>query len=555
MRIKVSDNGNLDHAKILTERISERIPLENAEGGMTVRLEIDEKTGAAESYKIFRNGEEWVIAGADTLGLYFGIGKFLHSAKWSEEEFIPKETDSVIAPKGYFRAVYIAKHFSNIYDVAPLEFIERYIDDLLLWGHNTVTCIIPKHGDEESFLKSAEAIKKILRKAKQRGMKTAASMSANQGMEDAPHEFDAAPVRNLWFDGNAGRNLCLSKPGALDYMRKMWRKFLEQYQEVGLDYIITWPYDEGGCGCDECFPWGANKYLESCKAIREEALKYLPNVKFIISTWLFDCVDDIGEYEGLYKRLKTDMSWADYIMVDDHNDFPEYPLKHEVIKPIVNFPEISMYGLYPWGGFGAQPLPNRFQRIWDSSKHMVSSGEPYSEGIYEDISKVQCVAYYWNPEIKWQEILSEYVNYEFASNDEVIRDALLLTELIEKNHVGVAEVNEPEMAAAKKAKEISEKINAALSEKAKTAWRWRILYIRAQLDFIRYTAYMEKTDRSKKALENMIDYSGDLIVQNKEAQDFLNELCDIYFCVPQNGYNLWTHPPVGGVVPRSEFAF
>ena len=107
-----------------------------------------------------------------------------------------------------------------------------------------------------------------------------------------------------------------------------------------------------------------------CLAARDTAREIFPDIKVIVGTWAFDAPNDEGEYEGLYKRLRTDMSWIDYLMVDAHGDFPSYPLEHEVIRPIVNFPEISMWGLAPWGGFGANPLPERFQRIWDSSKHI-----------------------------------------------------------------------------------------------------------------------------------------------------------------------------------------
>ena len=88
------------------------------------------------------------------------------------------------------------------------------------------------------------------------------------------------------------------------------------------------------------------------------------------------------------------MSWADFLMVDAHREYPRYPLEHALIKPIVNFPEISMWGLKPWGGYGANPLPERFQRIWNDSKHILDGGLPYSEGIYEDISKIQFAGYY-----------------------------------------------------------------------------------------------------------------------------------------------------------------
>ena len=84
----------------------------------------------------------------------------------------------------------------------------------------------------------------------------------------------------------------------------------------------------------------------------------------------------ITEKKALYKRLATDMSWVGYVMADAHNTYPRYPLEHTPVKPIINFPEISMWKLFPWGGYGANPLPARFQDIWNSSKAILSGGAP-----------------------------------------------------------------------------------------------------------------------------------------------------------------------------------
>ena len=64
--------------------------------------------------------------------------------------------------------------------------------------------------------------------------------------------------------------------------------------------------------------------------------------------------------------------------------------------PLLNFPEISMWGNWPWGGVGANPLPARFQRLWDQVQHAVQGGFPYSEGIYEDMNKAVVAQFYWD---------------------------------------------------------------------------------------------------------------------------------------------------------------
>lgn len=556
MEIIIKENGYSKHAELLRERISERISVISG-SVITINLNVKENE-KKESYSISSTDGEWHITGTDELGLYYGIGKFLHAASWKEDTFTPKTTD-LVSPKGDFRNLYISRHFCNFYENAPVDVVTRYVDDMLLWGYNVVSVLFPfkkKEDTESQYKENMQKTIEICKHVKSRGMKicSGAVGGINTAPEDAPHDFDAAPNVNLWVP-DLGRRICLSKPGAMDYKRQAWIQGLQNLVNEGIEvnFFTTWPYDEGGCGCEKCYPWGANGYLKGCIAFREEALKYFPNAKFIISTWLFDCLRDIGEYEGLYKRLKTDLSWVDYIMVDDHGDFPKYPLSHDVVKPIVNFPEISMYGLFPWGGFGACPLPKRFQRIWDSIKHIVSGGEPYSEGIYEDISKVQCVGYYWNPDKDWKEILTEYVNYEFFVEDEKdVEDILDIMCCIEENHVRIAEHHEPDMEVAKHGKEIADAIDHKLSQKAKTSWRWRILYIRAQLDFMRYTAYMENTGRTEEDLKKMYGSSADLLIDNEVAQGYFKELRGYYYSVPCNGYNMFTLPPIGKTVPASE---
>ena len=123
-----------------------------------------------------------------------------------------------------------------------------------------------------------------------------------------------------------------------------------------------------------------------------------------------------GEWQGLADALAKADRWVDYILADAHEDFPRYPLDVGVPGnlPLLNFPEISMWGNWPWGGSGANPLPARFQRLWDQVKHVVQGGFPYSEGIYEDMNKAVVAQFYWDRDRSARETLEEYIAYEFG---------------------------------------------------------------------------------------------------------------------------------------------
>lgn len=548
MTINLVTNNFNQHARILKRCIDERIPAEYSDDGVTIKLCIDDTIGAEESYLISAVDKGWKITGADEMGLFFGIGKFLHSAKWTETELIPNPPQHVMTPACSFRATYFAIHFYNWYQMAPLEEIQQYLEEMLLWGYSTVICIIPiinsDSFEDEVFLTSAERTRKIFRLAKELGMKIGTLLVPNQGLRSAPEELSA----DLSYDltgtnrGWLGRNLCPAKSGTLEYLKGIWLKNFEQYTDIGLDYIITWPYDEGGCGCAACSPWGANGYCELVKEIHNMGVQHYPNAKYVVSTWTFDVPDKQGEYEGFYQRLKEDLNWVDYILVDSHEEFPRYPLEHEKIKPIVNFPEMSMWRMYPWGGRGASPLPERFQNIWDSAKHILDGGLPYSEGIYEDITKIQFAGYYWEPNKNYRQILSEYISYEYAND--VCEQVLEMLSLIERNHVQVANLKEPDYEAAERVICLAEEVNEHLGMRAQKSWRWRIVYIRAWIDHIVYLYYKDKCEYNETTIRELRRTPRSYLEHNEKAQQLLQELCRYYHCVSDNGENMWTLPPV-----------
>lgn len=547
MNLKILSNGYEQHAALLQKKINARIPVKWGEG-TEIALGVDPAIGAAESYYITQITNGWQITGADESGLYFGIGKFLHTAKWSENDFVPQPPAGVIAPDCPLRAMYFAVHLHNWYANAPVAELEQYIEDLWLWGYNAIMLIVPVIDlysfEEENARRSITKSRSIFKLAKRFGMKVGLFICPNQGLRGAPHELDGIPNYDPWHRrGNGGRNICPAKPGALDYLRGVWQGMLEQFTDIGLDYVVTWPYDEGGCGCEKCMPWGAKGYLDLVCELRKTTVALYPHIQFIVSTWTFDKPEGQGEFEALYKRLETDMSWVDYVMSDSHDDFSRYPLEHKPIKPVINFPEISMWKLYPWGGYGANPLPVRFQGIWNSAKSILQGGAPYSEGMYEDISKIQFAGYYWQKERDWRDILGEYINYEVSSK--VIDDVLAMIELIERNHVLVGEVKEPDFVAAAECGRLARAIDARLDARGKQAWRWRVLYIRAIIDEKRY-AYYERTGMHGMAhLADIRNFAADFLADDAEVVALLRELRALYHSEPCNGRNQYTLPFVG----------
>lgn len=261
---------------------------------------------------------------------------------------------------------------------------------------------------------------------------------------------------------------------------ELYDHLLNEFKDVGLDYFIFWPYDEGGCSCKDCWPWGGRGYIEISKTIEPLVKKHFPACKKVLSAWCFENEDDKnpdGEWVGLAKALNEDKSWIDYIMADGHDYyFPGYLLEKGVPGnlPLLNFPEISMWGKFPWGGFGATPLPEHFQILWNMVKGKVAGGTAYSEGIFEDINKAIYSQFYWNPERNAEETVREYIAYEYAP--EVIDEVMSVIRILEQNHQKRNSVT------AEQALELIKLVDAMLPAHVRSSWRWRILYLRTVID-------------------------------------------------------------------------
>jgi len=133
MTIQVFDNGHSAHRDILY-RISggyELFPVSVSR----IELDVKQGIGPSESFLLKRHRETIWITGSDKLGLYYGIGKLVHNIWRIDDQSL---WNTVVSPKGSFRAIYWCAHFYNWFAMAPEEEQAQYLEELLLWGYNTV---------------------------------------------------------------------------------------------------------------------------------------------------------------------------------------------------------------------------------------------------------------------------------------------------------------------------------------------------------------------------------------------------------------------------------
>ena len=469
-------------ATIVTRQIVARANVQivrSGDGDFTIALATDPAL-PPEGFRIEDAGGEGVrITGADEHSVLYGVGKFLRKSRYGTDGFTPSNWRGTSAPEGSFRAIYAATHFNNYYEAAPADEVSRYLEDLALWGANAVIVHFPTWSfdgyDDPDARRNIEQTRRLLQAAKDIGLDTGLVQCPNQGFKSVPAGARAEPNPDeSRRRGNTGVNCCPSNPEGRAYLLDVYEQLFAQYEDIGLDYLICWPYDEGGCGCAACAPWGANAFPALSKDVATLGRAAFPRMRVVLSTWLYD-LPPAGEWEGLAARLEQDHGWLDAIMCDDHFDFPRYPLDHGVPAglPLYNFPEISMWGRNPWGAYGANPLPGRFERLWKQTEGKLSGGMPYSEGIFEDINKAVCFQFYWNGDTKAEDTLREYVAFEFSPD--VVDDVLTAVRLLE------ATWNERGVKSAE-AFGLLQKADAALPPWARNAWRWRLLYLHGQID-------------------------------------------------------------------------
>lgn len=513
LRYHVHDAGQSAVARVvrvLRERVEVRVPLRWVEvpDGAQLHLELDPRL-PAEAYRLVSQRGAVRVAGGSARGLMYGVGKLLRTSRYGETWEL-STWRGTSAPTGTLRGVYFASHFHNWYHQADEAEITRYLEDLALWGVNAVMVIFPminlQGWDDPQAGPAMEMVRRYARAIRGLGMQFVTGLN-NTMFIGAPDTIRATRLPDpTGRRGNSGHPICPSNPAGHAYLVENSRRLFEKLTDVGLDGLCHWPYDEGGCACAQCQPWGSNGYLRLSRDLTRLGREYFPNLKSVLSTWMFDTPPE-GEWAGLSAALKQDRSWVDFILADSHEDFPRYPLDVEVPGglPLLNFPEISMWGNSPWGGVGANPLPRRFQRLWDQVRGKVTGGFPYSEGIYEDLNKAVVAQFYWDPSRRATETLVEYAAYEFGAGPTTLADFLALVEALEDTASRKYRKEPVERATVERARQFAEALHAFLPEWGKRNWRWELLHLRAILDDERYVGGGLETPEAEAALLRLIE--------------------------------------------------
>lgn len=515
-------------AEVFSSRLSDR----GIAPGGGLKVVFREKAGGAPGWNVFAGDGRAELEAASAIDFFAAAGELLRALTFRDGGAELPALDIRRAPRCEFRGAYFASHFHNWYITAPDAELHRYIEDLALWGFNWIeTCFPAIDLPSEFSPETKEAVGRLVplfEFAHGIGMKVCIGGFTNGGYKDYPAGLKAGLHPDpLGRRGNTGNMLCYAKPETRELMDAYNRHFFEWFAPCGIDMLISWPYDEGGCGCPECAPWGAKGFISSSKRMFELAREYFPGVLRLVSTWCFDTPPE-GEWEALSRSLEGD-KWCDVIMADAHEDFPRYPLDVGVPGglPLISFPEISMWGLSPWGGWGATALPGRFSRLWNQTEGRLSGGFLYSEGIFEDINKILVSQFWLTGSGDTAPALDMYARWELGCRDSA--DFIRLISGLERTHTDLELTGRCSLGDIGENFALASSIGASLPGWGARSWRWRQIYLRALIDSRRYpiAAALELRDwkgTGGRSWEELL--GGDDAIRGAMA-----ELCDIYHSI------------------------
>ena len=517
--------------RVFTRQVQQRCEAKVITTGnapLTVELTIASGIGA-EGFRIEdRKGGGVRIVGNDERGLVAGAGKYLRTSRYDQGGFTSGTWRGTSVPTRQARGMYFATHFHNFYHDAPVGKIQHYVEDLALWGLNELVVWYDAHHfngfEDPEAVKFRKRLHDIMTAAKRSGMDVSLLVIGNEAYGDSPAELRTS---------GGGRGavypcaVCPSKPEGMKYILKVLGEEFDWAADLKPRSVWIWPYDPGDCGCAECKPWGSKGFMKCVEEVGKLARKKMPGTKILLSTWYIDKAEltsvmkQLGERKDLVDGLVNEdniLPGASGLGGVDQQPSGASPLLNHGL-PVVGFPEISMHNTFPWGGFGATPLTARAQAQWNAQKKGVAGGYPYSEGIYEDLTKIVYSQFYWNDQPA-AETVKEYIAFEFSPD--VVAYVAGVVKTLEQNHHwrwwpgmlegvklqmdwfpsrGAAPQADP---GAEEAYAAMQRIDGLLMPQAKKAWRWRQLYLRALLDAELKTNGGKPNERCNEAFAELI---------------------------------------------------
>ncbi|MHB0939680.1 MAG: hypothetical protein ACYDCO_27350 [Armatimonadota bacterium] len=270
-------------ARILAERLVE-IPLPDGEVGMRLSL------GGGDGFVLTCSRSEVVLTASRPREFVAGVGRLLSLLR--EHGGMP-EGMWTETPRLPVRVHYMPAHFGNPYEVMWPGEMQRYLEDLALWGASGYSDWfdpndMPDPYNPHVYCSASMTLwqrkKDFLRRAKALGLDTGIYVAHNVGFLDQ--------LRPEWLGIRShqhrvqGQVLCPSIPKARAVCLRNHENLFADLAASGvqLDRLVYGPYDDGGCACDLCQPYYPT-FLGMVTEIHEIARRYFPGIRADLCGW------------------------------------------------------------------------------------------------------------------------------------------------------------------------------------------------------------------------------------------------------------------------------
>lgn len=509
-------------------------------GDYTVTLTVDPSL-ADDRYVITPEAHGVSLAAANVSSLFAAFGRFLRASRFDGRGgFTPPQTPIDFTPKSPLRGMYFATHFGNFYHNAPLDEVFEVIEDLALRGCNNLLVWFDMHHftsmEDPAAVLLVGRLRAILKYANGIGIGGSLTMLANESFSTSHERIRASwtPQNGYHAElvGHFHVEICPSKVSGTAEIVRARRAMLKAFADLQIDRVIYWPYDQGGCTCLMCAPWGSRGFLQLLPSVEAVVREVFPDVDFVVSTWYFDRFirDEWTEFLRAVRKGRLGDRVTTLLAFFENGEVPE-PVERSGIPhgyDLIDFPEISMYGCTPWGAYGASHLASFLNETNRKCGHLFRGGYPYSEGIFEDANKFIQLAYYSGEHENAFDALRDYVRYEFCCADEDLYEAVRRTETglhRKRNKDGTfIQTNLADPSDVAFVYETLSRYAETLPASVTASRNFRLYYLRAVIDY-----ELVKSD----------GYA----IRSERAQNAMRELCELYHATDET--HPWVKPPVG----------
>ncbi len=391
------------------------------------------------------------------------------------------------------RGIYLATHFENAYQRWDIDRLLQYIRELSDMGANAIGFWFDQneykfadldvpgsftHGRLQRTCRLVEA-------AHDAGMRVIMMTIANGSYHD-----QVRPELQADTSGRSGLSfyptqLCPSISEAAEICAANIADLLGRIPYV--DYLVSFPYDQGGCDCPRCAPW-SRTYVRLLRRTAEAAWEVRPDLAVMLSVWhmteqeVREMLDEIPRVWDEKPPINGNQDSLD----DNHglnaNQVRALPGGEDV--EFYGFPEISMLmdssdrrGSGDWGVFAANPVPRRLAGPMLEQRDNLSGFIAYSEGVYEDLNKWVILRLGLDLDDDLDNILAGYAARYLSTS--VAEPFVRFVYRLEDNWRHLGSLDE-----ARTNLDLAKRIESDLPDDNREGFRWRLLRLRAELDEI-----------------------------------------------------------------------